>query len=255
MSIDLDDARQLLDRANSQIAEFRALFGRQSPAPVWSIHVRQEPTGAVVYSLRINRTTLREMKPPMADAANNLAHSLDHVAAACARLAKSRRSFDLFFPISDDDAKFAKAEKKVRPLVGDASMDLFARLRAQHRGPYHPSSYSYLALMRELSGGNKHWRLSVANSHANAVAWTLPGASQTVVGIPKGHFDTSDEFDFWTTDERANVPFEILLGLTLEGIAAFPNAGIDSAFGVAARLVEEVIVETERLFATARSRP
>ncbi|MGY3327476.1 hypothetical protein ACVILI_000493 [Mesorhizobium sp. USDA 4775] len=248
MHIDLDDARLLLNRAKKHIQEITDLFGRQSPAPVWSIECRQDTHGKFVYSLRIHRAKLREVKPVMADAANNLVHSLDHVAAACARFANTGRSKNLYFPLADDDAKFAKFEREVRPLVGALYMDLFAKLRTQNRGPFHPNRYSYLALMREMARDNKHWNLSLAHSRANAIAWALPGAPrQTIVEIPEAHFETSEEFEFWKTAEPApaGMGFSILVGLTLKGFASFPDASIDSAFEEAARLVEEVIMETE----------
>ncbi|MGX5805552.1 hypothetical protein ACWGS9_30660 [Bradyrhizobium sp. Arg314] len=250
MSVDLDDARLLFDRARKHIQEFNDLIGRQSPAPVWSIGSRKDIEGNFVYSLRIHRTTLRAMKPVIADAANNLVHSLDLVAAACARSVNAGRSRDLYFPVADDDAKFAKLDKAVRPLVGVPFMDLFAKLRVQNRQPYHPSRYSYLVLLKEMSSDNKHWSLSPAHSQANAVGWTLPGAlSQTIANIPDAHFESSDEFDFWKPTEPApaGMGFSIVLGLTVKGFASFPNASIDSAFEVVVRLVEEVIMETERL--------
>ncbi len=250
MSIDLDDARLLLGRAKKHVREFRGLFSRQAPTPVWSIKCSEGADSGYIYSLQINRDTLHEMKPVMADAANNLVHGLDHVAAACARLSNTGRSRNLFFPISDDDAKFALLERIVRPYVGDPYMDLFARLRTRNRQPFHPSRYSYLVLMKEMAGGNKHWNLSPAHSNANAVGWVLPGAStQTIVDIPEAHFETCDEFEFLKTAEPApeRMGFSVVLGLTLKGFASFPEASTDSAFDVAIRLVEEVIEETERL--------
>lgn len=251
MSIDLEDARLLLSRAKKHIQEFRDLVGRQSPTPIWSIHL-QDADDNIVYNLRIHRATLRELKPVIADAVNNLVHSLDHVAAACARFADTGRSKNLYFPIADDDVKFAKLDKTVRPLVGSLYMDLIAKLRTQNRQPYHPSRYSYLALIKEMSADNKHWLLSVAHSQANAVGWTLPSASrQTIVEIPQAHFDTSDEFMFWKAAEPipADTPFSIILGLTLKGFPSFPNASLDGALDEGARLVEEVIVETEKVAA------
>jgi len=255
VSIDLDDARLLLNRTKKHIQELRDLLGTGPATPVWSIECRRDTDGKFVYSLRTNRALLRELKAVIADAANNLVHSLDHVAAACARAGNAARSRSLYFPIAEDDAKFAEADKAVRPLVGPIFMDHFANLRTRNRRPFHPSRYSYLALMKEMARDNKHWSLSPAHSQVNAVAWMLPDAqSQTIVEIPEAHFDTSEEFEFWKTAEPAppGMGFEIIVGLTLKGFASFPNASIDIAFDEAARLVEEVIVETERLAANTQ---
>jgi hypothetical protein len=120
VAIDLDDAKLLLQRAKKHIQEFQARLG--SNPPTWQITTHRDADGSYVYSLNVNRNTLREVKPITADAANNLVHSLDHVAAACARLVGTGRSRSLFYPIDDNNARFATLDKRVRPRVGEITL-------------------------------------------------------------------------------------------------------------------------------------
>lgn len=79
----------------------------------------------------MDRAILRELKPVIADIANNLVHALDRVAAAARVQADTGKADGLYFPITDDNGAFDIRIVEARSYVVDDWADLFTATREQ----------------------------------------------------------------------------------------------------------------------------
>ena len=89
----------------------------------------------------------------MSDIANNLVHALDQVLAACARAHGTPRGH-IYYPIEDDDARFAAALNKLSKAVSPEVIALIDGARAAD--PFH----THLRTLKALSNSAKHWALA-----------------------------------------------------------------------------------------------
>lgn len=179
--------------------------------------------------LTLDRAILQELKPVIADIANNLVHALDHVAAAARVQANTGKAGRLYFPITDDDDAFGERIAEARLYIGDDWADLFTAAREHHR-----IYLAYLKTVKTLSNEAKHWELRPGMAGAHAVQWFAPG--HHIEQVPAGHFAANDTYRFW------------------EAAEPFPNVGIQvvASFKIRGEGVDEVdldsVLQTSSIF-------
>lgn len=243
-----EDAQVLVERAQTHMREFKRLTGL-GPGLLWDVR-RSGGSGeaAHVADLVLDRSVMRACKAVLSDAANNLIHALDHVAAAARRAANLENPGDLYFPIAASDDGYAKVEKRVRKHLGPEWADLFATAREAHR-PY----LRYLTLVRILSGDAKHWRLTAGAAGARAVKWRMPGSlGPTIIEIPGDHFESHDNFAFWEGGEPfPDVAVHVIIGHTITG-GELENVSVNSVFSTTERFVAGVIEASQNHLADTR---
>jgi hypothetical protein len=215
----LDDARLLFDRAQAHRQQFAECTGVGNGL-LWNVRRTANADGSVHGAeLVLDRNRLKQAKPIIADIANNLVHSLDHIAAAARRQANTGKAGRLYFPFTLDEADFAERIAAMEGYVGADWAALFTAARTQH--------HLYLPLLQRLkaiSNEAKHWELRPGIAGAHAVQWFAP--DHHIVDIA-ADFATHDSFPFW------------------EGPQPFPNVGviIIAAFRIRDDDLDEVDLE------------
>lgn len=236
----LDDAHLLYERAQTHMQEFNGLL------PPWQILENHDSvSNEWTYTLTLDRQALRLRKPIAGDIANNLVHALDQVLAACARVHGSERSRHHYYPIAHDDVVFERRLRALANYVDPQVLEIFRSARSE------PFSAGYLAALKDLSNGAKHWRLIPTTSSAAAVGLTSP-ASRILVDVPKGHFDQESHLEITRSRGRLHpLGTELLVGFQFEGIE--PNVPTDpmTIFTSGARQVRRVIDDVASLLRSA----
>jgi hypothetical protein len=240
----LDDALLLYERAQKHVQEFQRVAHHEPSTQIWrTVRSRDARTGEWVYAPLLNRETLRLIKPIVADAANNLIHALDQVAAAGCRVQSSARNRRVHFPLTLDDTVFAQ---KIQDLAKHLPADwlaLFATQRRKHR--FH---MRHVQVTKELSNSSKHWALVANNAQAMAVGWNVPGSGQEIVDIPREFFTNDDRFEFLRTAVRPqNEGFQVILSMRLQGIDDDLALDPSSLFEITSRFVVGVIEHAKQL--------
>lgn len=232
----LDDAQLLYERAQIHMQEFNQL-----PSP-WRILERPDPmSNEWIYALSLDRQSLRLRKPIAGDIANNLVHALDQVLAACARIHGSERSRRHYYPISHDDVIFERRLGRLADYVSPQVLEIFRDARSE------PFSARYLAALKDLSNGAKHWRLVPTASSVVAVG-LASSSGQVQMGVPKGHFDQASHLEITRSQSRLHpLGSQLLVGFQFEGLE--PDVPTDpmTIFTSGARHVHRVIDEVGRL--------
>lgn len=241
----LDDAQLLYDLAQTHQREFNAGNGACA-GRLWDLRRSTSADGTThTAELILDRTTLRELKPVIADIANNLVHALDHVAAAARVQAATGKTGRLYFPISDDDDAFYERITQAHPFIGDARADLFAAAREQHR-----AYLAYLKTVKTLSNEAKHWELRLGT----AVQWFAP--DHHIEQVPAGHFAANDCYRFWEAAEPfSNVDIQIVASFKIrsEGV---DEVDLDSTLRTSSIFVAGLISKSrEHLAAIALAQP
>ena len=191
--------------------------------------------GTWIYRLELNRAQLTSIKPIIADCANNLVNTLDHVAAAIARANGHARVTNLYFPFGTTEKKYADSMAKYERILGRNMVQLLTEIHAEHR-----HEVPHLAATKEISRTTKHWELMPSTASARAVTWQVPGCRQRIAQIPADTFSSSDSFDFHRGAERLPLGFSIMIQLTLNGLSS-PIQSPDTILDCASRYVEGVI--------------
>ncbi len=245
----LDDAQLLYDRAQTHRREFNARHGAGA-GRLWDLRRSTSADGtAHTAELTLDRTILRELKPVIADIANNLVHALDHVAAAARVQADTGKTGRLYFPITDGDGAFAERIAQARLYIGDDWADLFTAAREQHR-----ICLAYLKTVKTLSNEAKHWELRPGTAGAHAVQWFEPG--HHIKQVPAGHFAANDSYRFWEAAESfPNVGIQIVASYKIrsEGV---DEVDLDSVLQTSSIFVAGLIAKSrEHLAAVAPAQP
>jgi hypothetical protein len=207
----LDDAQLLFDRAQAHRCEFGRLVG-VGPNLMWNVRRAALPDDATHNAkLVLDRMILRRTKPIIADIANNLVHSLDHIAATARHQADTGKQGNLYFPITVDDTLFAQRIAKASAYIGAEWADLFRAAREQHR-----LFLPYLKAIKQLSNAAKHWELRPGTAGAHAVQWFAP--HHQIEQIPGGYFAEHESFRFWEGPEPfPNVAVQIITSFRIIG--------------------------------------
>lgn len=239
----LDDAQLLYDRAQTHRGEFHARASAGTGG-LWGIR-RSTPADGAAHAaeLTLDRTILRELKPVIADTANNLVHALDHVAAAARVQADTGKTGRLYFPITDNDGVFGDRIAEALPYIGDDWADLFTAAREQHR-PF----LAYLKTVKTLSNEAKHWQLRPGTAGALAVQWFAP--DHHIEQVPASHFAKNDSYRFWEAAEPfPNVGIQIVASFKIGGEGVDP-VNLDSVLQTSSNFVAGLIAKSREHLAT-----
>lgn len=236
--VNLEDARALLRRAQRHFEEFNCILNPPGEPPLWSMNERfDEVAQEWSYSLRAERGRFVEAKPALADSATNLVSALDHVVAAIARSRGHPRLRNSYYPWGFEDSEFEKALKKAEKFLGPEMTEVLAAARIRHRHEVH-----HMQAVREISNTGKHWELLLGLETVHAIAQTVPGSPQRFFPVPAEAFRQSDAYEFHRDTVRLpRRPFEMLIGLSVGGLADALPSSPDSIFPCAFRFVEGTI--------------
>ncbi|GEM_PF-1228139 len=239
----LDDAQLLYDRAQTHRGEFNARSGAGAGG-LWHVGRSTSADGAThTAELTLDRTILRELKPVIADIANNLVHALDHVAAAARVQADTGKTGRLYFPITDDDGTFSERIAKARSFIGDDWADLFTAEREQHR-PF----LANLKTVKTLSNDAKHWELRPDTAGAHAVQWFAPDPH--IEQVPTNHFAANDSYRFWgATEPFPNVGIQIVASFKIRG-EGIDEVDLESVLQTSSIFVAGLIAKSREHLAT-----
>ncbi|MDO7833680.1 hypothetical protein Q4610_01350 [Sphingobium sp. HBC34] len=255
------DAQAWYDRAQSHIADYRSMAYSEDDR-IWTIHSRNLPDGKVSYKLRFNRDLLVRLKPVACEAASALFQALDNIVSVAARDVGIARedSRAISWPWGLADVPDPNAprpvtlsiDKKMRELdkigVPAPWLDVIRETFAQHVG-----GLVHIDVVKEVSLSGKHWELIRTTGGTNALAWTLPGATQqTHAEIPPDHFDTEDEYAFYE-GAPINVPLLIMTKTRLSAPGRLFEPEPTSAFGYASRFVETALEKARALWLETRT--
>lgn len=236
----LTDSRALLSRAKVHYAELVSLWNRERADPLWSIAFDRVEGGQFRYQLKLNRPLLVQMRPVMADTANNIVAALDHVIAATARLGGHGREVRTYFPWLFEDEPFRRAIAQIAgwtgPAVAGAIEDIWF-----NDGFERP----HLRGAKELSNSGKHWELLHSVSGAHCIQMAAPGDRRRF-DVPEDAFEGTDAFEFLRVDRPlGDVPFYIVLSLAVRGLPEGIPSSPDSIFECSLRIAERIIDAVE----------
>jgi hypothetical protein len=236
--IDLSDSKGLLERARKHGADLETLLHRDGG--LWQLSQRFDPrSNEWTCSAVLNRSRLKAAKWILADAANNVASALDHIAAAISKARGNKRDRRLYFPWGFTDDAFEAALKRYEPILGSKMSAIIADARAKHR-----HELGHVEAMKEISNSGKHWELLAASGSARAVAVNIPGG-QRIFQIPQDAFKEADDYVFYRGAEGLPpVPLTIVIGLEVaglpDGLPKWPDSMLSSAFRFVAGTIEAV---------------
>lgn len=242
-SLLFDDAVLLWARAQRHIAEYR-----HEPDPWCFAEVQDPSSGDWLYSLTLDRENLRARKPIASDIANNLVHALDQIIAACARAHGAGRS-NIYYPIDNDDDRFALSLAKIEKSIGPEVIALLGRVRAAD--PFR----GHLRTLKALSNSSKHWRLAPPTAAISAAGIASP-AGRVIFDIPDSHFEQNDGLLIHRAPERL-YPWatELLVGMRFAGLDHYDGADPMTVFMSGSRHVADVLTEVTTLFGGPVFRP
>lgn len=185
-----EDARLLLQRARKHEQELYSEMRK-----LWRVQRIARIGDQYRYRLTFHREGQPGLRPIAADIANNLRHSLDHLAAEAARQHldmpdldhQTRQKIKFPFPRWDDSL-----ELSVAPLAPYVSKKICDQIEMVWRSPVtHPY---YLHVVRVVSGAAKHWELRSIEPRILALQ-PVPSEGPPIA-IPKGHFDQNNSFEW-----------------------------------------------------------
>ena len=225
----------MLERARKHQREFNSLIWGDDQPRLWSIEENQEKDGSYTYALFVDQSRLKELKPVVADLANNLVHALDQLVGALARLHGHERSH-LYFPWALGDAKFQRCLEKLKPFIGDNSVQEILTARERQR-----FNLPHAQLVKEVSNSSKHWELVPSRASVMGIAVNRPGQPQQIWSVPDSDLDDYYYVFCNTTERMSGLPFQMLVGLRFFGLDSEIAASPDTIFDCAFRYVEDVI--------------
>lgn len=184
------DARLLLERANKHSQE---LF--EECRKLWRLETEATSSQDFRHRITFNRADQPKLRPIAADVANNLRHALDHVAAEAARQHFGMTDLDhnirqkIKFPFPEWDDTLELSTNALAPFVSE---EVCNRINAVWKSPV---TYPYyLHVVRVVSGAAKHWELRSIEPQILAIQpFPFPGP---VIGVPAGHFEGNDSFEW-----------------------------------------------------------
>jgi hypothetical protein len=236
--VDLSDSKGLLDRAQKHGADLQTLLHRNGG--LWQLNQRfDRGSNEWTCSAVLDRSRLRGAKWILADAANNVASALDHIAAAISKARGNERNRRLYFPWGLTDETFETALKRYEPMLGSKMSAVIADARTKHR-----HELGHVEAIKEVSNSGKHWELFATTGSARAVAMNIPGG-QRIFQIPQDAFNEADEYVFYRgAEELPPVPLTIVIGVEVaglpEGLPKWPDSMLSSSFRFVAGMVEAV---------------
>jgi hypothetical protein len=238
--IDLSDAKTTFERARMHAADLeKTLHG---DGGLWQIREDFDRDAKVwFYRVLLDRRRLDLAKSIIADAANNTASALDHVAAAIAKSRSEERNRHLYFPWGSTDDAFKDSLRKYEPSLGPEMSAAIASAREKHRNEVH-----HVEAVKQISNSGKHWELLAATGSMHAVALNTANGQQ-IFQVPKDAFRERDEYEFHRDAVRLpRVPLQTLIGVNVEGLSDDLPKSPDTILSCAFRFVQGVIDKVER---------
>lgn len=220
--IDLKDAKELLRRAEERYAAFEAMVG---PRKTWAVQSAQDPlTGDWRYTIEINRAVFNEARFIIVEAANYIASSLDHVAAAIA-IANGHKRPRLYFPLGLTDAEFEKSLAAASKFLGDKMPDVLRQARSKHS-----MNVVHLQAAKQIANDGKHWKLRAVIMGAAGISPIGRNFEKRHFGVPQDAFKDDDRYEFHRGDKLDDAKgYELILGMTIDGL----KEGLpDSTWGI-----------------------
>ncbi len=238
-----DDAALLWARAQFHLAQYR-----REPDP-WRFEEIQDPeTGDWLYGLSLDRGNLRARKPIASDIANNLIHALDQIIAACARAHGAKRS-NIYYPVDNDDARFAAALAKLSKVLSPEVIGLIDQVRSAD--PFR----GHLRTLKELSNSAKHWALAPPSAEISAAGIASP-ACRVIFDVPEGYFEQNDHLAIHRSAERLYpLATELLVGMRFSSLDHYDGSHPMAVFMNGSRHVAEVLTRVTTLFGQPVFRP
>lgn len=252
------DAQAWYDRGQAHIQEYRVLaYGE--PNQTWALLSRRTDDGAFAYSLRFNRGLLPRLKPIACEAANALFQSLDNIIGAAARRSGVARTPQIAWPWCIEPDPTSPLPGAVRPAI-DGRLNVMGK-----RGLAEPwlkliketfaapaVGLTHIDVVKEVSLSGKHWELVATEASAVAVAWTPKGATQQAVAdIPKGYFETNDEFIFHEGEPIEAPHYQLVTGTRLVAAGKQFQPEPATAFDYTSRFVATALESARRVWNAA----
>lgn len=239
--IDLADSKSKLDRARKHAADLENTL--HGDGGLWEVREAfDNKTQEWTYRVLLDRRRLNEAKSIIADAADNTASALDHVAAAIAKARGLERDKQLYFPWGFTEDAFAKALKRYEPALGEEMSAILELARKNNRNELH-----HVEAVKQISNSGKHWELLAATGAMHAIAIDAPDGRQ-MFQIPKNAFAEADEHEFHRAKDRLpqGVPLQTVIGINIEGLPDHLPKSPDTILNCAFRFVAGVIEEVEK---------
>ena len=230
------DSRALLARAKMHYSELIDFWHSDRGEKMWSIVVEQRGRESFHYLIKLNRPLLVRMRPVMADTANNIVSSLDHIVSSAARINGHGREARTYFPWVFDDDDFKKALEKMAKFTGDEVANAIKDVWFNN-GFERP----HLRATKELSNSGKHWELLHSVGGVHGVMFEVQGEQKTY-DIPRDAFKEMDTYEFFQSGQPiGDVPFTTVLSLTVDGLSDDLPTSPDSIFECSLRFSERLI--------------
>lgn len=234
-----DDAKLLMRRANKHYDEFKQYRDGKIMGPMWDIRHRQVE-GGHAYRLVLNRPMFVEMKPVVADLANNVIHSLDLLVGDLARAGGADRNYSTKFPWIEKEVDFQGALKGLSKIVGLKAADAIDSVRKKWN-----SQLKHVHALKTVSNLSKHWELVPTTAGAAAVAWMVPGG-QKIWELPKDAFADADEHEFSTVPKLFEGGCQLLVSFKFAGLGEDFDPTPETVIDYAMKYAEDIIAAVEQ---------
>lgn len=247
MSDPLDDARLLVERANEQIVEFKALLKAFLDNEAWTPKIDFDvETGTYTHKLIIGGQPNRRTKAVAKDAWDNLRSALDHLNAACARLGGSEgHDNGAHFPFVRKGEDLASEMKRKCRNVPQVVLDYFASLR-----PY-PGGDDRLYALSNIRNSNQHWRLrsAILTVIGVEVVWIRPGQKweYKVIDVA-AEPSTMHEIELFTSSNGTrDYHLQFMINVSFEDMEVFGSYDAGSVLDELSNKVTDIINHTETI--------
>lgn len=235
-----DDAKMLIRRAKKHYDEFKQYRDGHIMGPMWDIRHRPVESG-YAYRLILNRPMFAELKPVVADLANNVIHSLDLLIGDLARAGGAKdRSYSTKFPWIEKEADFRGALKGLSKVIGSEASEAIDGVRQKWK-----AGREHVYALKTVSNLSKHWELVPQMAGAAAVAWHLPGGMQEIWELPKDAFDHADEYEFPAVPKLFESGCYILMSFKFEGLGEGFDPTPETVIDYAMKYAEDTISAVE----------
>jgi hypothetical protein len=235
-----DDAKMLIRRAKKHYDEFKQYRDGHIMGPMWDIRHRQVE-GGHAYRLVLNRPMFVEMKPIVADLANNVIHSLDLLVGDLARAGGADRNYTTKFPWIEQDVDFQGALRGLSKVIGPRATGAINGVRNK----WSPH-LKHVHAMETVSNLSKHWELVPTTAGAAAVAWRVPGG-QKIWELSKDAFANADEHEFPTVPKPFEGACQLLVSFKFAGLGEGFDPTPETVIDYAMQYAEEIIAAVEQV--------
>lgn len=230
----LDNAKACLLRAQEHYADFCELTGQER---LWRLmEGKDHYTGEWFNRLQLDRRGLIGAMPVLADSATNVISALDHVVAAIARANGFERVRWLHYPHGLNEKDFKNACDKTRDALGDAMLDVLARVRQAYL-----YELPHIEAARQISNDGKHWEFRPADGKAVGIQLMVFGGGNRIFDLPADALAAADFHEFHRGARLPKGNYAIVGNLVVTGLdGGLPDAA-NSILEGSFRFVSEVI--------------